>query len=104
MPRTPRPRSCFIGVGDPIYLRLGFAMFLPLGLLGEEAGSRRAETGRCRGKEMSGNHDASFVEARAALPLDGGVECRQPEWAEDGLVPFRAGGWKSLAKRAKKGN
>ena len=25
----------------------------------------------------------AVVEARAALPLDGGVKCRQPTWAED---------------------
>ena len=34
------------------------------------------------GEKMS--HDASFVEERAALPLDGGVKCRRPERAEDG--------------------
>ena len=30
------------------------------------------------------SHDTLVVEARAALPLDGGVKCRQPERAEDG--------------------
>jgi len=30
------------------------------------------------------SHGAQAVEERAALPLDGGVKCRQPEWAEDG--------------------
>jgi len=34
--------------------------------------------------DLRRSHDASFVEARAALPLDGGVKCRQPERAEDG--------------------
>jgi len=49
-----------------------------------------------------GSHDALVVEARAALPLDGGVKCRQPTWAEDGgyrSVPTT----KSLAKRAVRG-
>ena len=29
------------------------------------------------------SHGTSIVEARAALPLDGGVKRRQPTWAED---------------------
>ena len=33
---------------------------------------------------MTENHGTKIVEARAALPLDGGVKCRQPTWAEDG--------------------
>ena len=33
---------------------------------------------------MIENHGTSTVEARAALPLNGGVKCRQPERAEDG--------------------
>jgi hypothetical protein len=33
---------------------------------------------------MIESHVASFVEVRAALPLDGGVKCRQPERVEDG--------------------
>ena len=33
---------------------------------------------------MRRSHDTLVVEARAALPLDGGVKCRQPERAEDG--------------------
>ena len=33
---------------------------------------------------MTESRDTSIVEARAALPLDGGVKCRQPTWAEDG--------------------
>ena len=70
MPSTPRLRSCLFGGGGPIYPRLGFAILLPRGLIGGGA-----ETGDCVVKEMSGNHDALVVEAGAALPLDGGVEC-----------------------------
>ena len=35
-----------------------------------------------RAREQS--HDTSIMEARTALPLDGGVKCRQPERAEAG--------------------
>jgi len=35
-----------------------------------------------------GSHDALVVEARAALPLDGGVKCRRPERVKtEGTVP-----------------
>jgi len=30
------------------------------------------------------SHDTLIMEARTALPLDGGVKCRQPEMVEDG--------------------
>jgi len=33
---------------------------------------------------MKKSHDTTIVEARAALPLDGGVKCRHPERVEDG--------------------
>ena len=32
------------------------------------------------------SHGALIVEERAALPLDGGVKCRQPERVEDGWI------------------
>jgi len=34
---------------------------------------------------MSGriNHNPTIVEARAALPVDAGVKCRQSTWTED---------------------
>jgi len=34
--------------------------------------------------DLRRSHGTLAAEARAALPLDGGVKCRQPERAEDG--------------------
>jgi hypothetical protein len=49
--------------------------------------------------DLRRSHDASFVEARAALPLDGGVKCRQPERVEDGWNRSVPEGWKPRVKR-----
>jgi len=49
--------------------------------------------------KMNESRDTTIVEARAALPLDGGVKCRHPERVKTELyrpVPTT----KSLAKRA----